>query len=94
MKSMIGATFTLTRSMLGNPAGVIGYVFNQYPDFDDSDEVGVQVIFPNGNYDGFSAHEQKDFLHFEGFDSEYVDYEFENVMQVSRDFRDSYWKWE
>lgn len=93
MDSMIGAKFEVIglAGMLGNPVGTIGYVFNEYPDY-NADSVGVQIIFPNGNYDGFSAHEQKDYLRFIGFDLRYDCYEFKNVMQVSRDFNNGYWK--
>lgn len=92
-KSMIGSKWELKRRVLGNLTGEIGYCFAQYPDYDDSDEIGVQVIFPNGKYDGFSAHEQKDFLRYIGFDMRYIAYKFKNVMQVSRDFENGYWEW-
>ena len=92
---MIGAIFEVIRpaGMLGNPVGTEGYVFNQYIDLDDISKFGVQIIFPNGNYDGFSFHEQEEFLKFKGFDTRYEEYEFKNVMQVSRDFQNGYWKW-
>jgi hypothetical protein len=95
MDSMIGAKFEIIRpaGILGNPVGTVGYTFNQYDDFNSPDKLGVQIIFPNGNYDGFSVHEQKDFLKFLGFDEQYTNYEFKNVIQVSRDFDRGYWKW-
>ena len=90
---MVGARYELLVPMLGNPAGVIGYCFDQYPDFDDSDEIGVQLIFPNGEYDGFSDHEQKEFLRFIDFDWRYVTYEFQNVIKVYEDYSKNYWRW-
>jgi len=91
---LIGAKYKLLRPMLGNPAGVIGYVFNEYRDFDRAEEFGIQIIFPNGEYDGFSAEEQWLYLSYEGFDLRYIGYIFWNVIQVSVDFRKGYWSWE
>jgi hypothetical protein len=95
MNDMIGAIFEVKRpaGMLGNPVGTRGYVFNEYTDMDDISKLGVQIIFPNGNYDGFSYAEQKEFLKQVGFNLDYSIYEFKNVMQVSRDFDAGYWKW-
>lgn len=89
--SMIGWMFRLKVAMLGNQAGAVGYVFNQYPDFDDPNEIGVQVIFPNGDFDGFSVEEQKLFLEPIHPVLEYAGYEFKHVIQVSRDFEAGYW---
>jgi hypothetical protein len=94
MSSMIGAKFSLKRDVLCNPAGAIGYCFNQYPDFDTPDATGVQVIFPNGEYDGFSIREQKEFLNFLGFDKRYTNYKFSNVIIVARDYEKGYWKFD
>jgi hypothetical protein len=90
---MIGMKFKLLYPMLGNPAETEGYVFNQYEDFDDPEEYGIQIIFPNGEYDGFSAREQHLYLKYVCACPEYSDYNFRNVMQVSEDFRKGYWKW-
>jgi len=89
--SMIGWKMKLKVACLGNLAGTIGFVFNQYKDFDDQNGIGVQVIFPNGKYDGFSVEEQKQFLEEVYPVLEYAGYEFQNVMQVTRDFRAGYW---
>lgn len=89
---MIGDMYKLTRAMLGNPVGAIGYVFNEYSDFDDPKGRGIQIIFSNGNYDGFSVIEQTLFLQLVGFSGRVSGYEFHNVMWVMRDFRDGYWK--
>lgn len=88
---MIGVKFRLKRAMLGNPAGTMGYVFNDYKDFEEDGWRGVQIIFPNGNYDGFSFEEQGLYLEEDGFSKEHENYQFQNVMQVSRDFRNGYW---
>lgn len=93
MSNMIGTIFKLNRPMLGMPKGSMGYVFNQYQDFDNPNKIGVQIIFSNGNYDGFSAMEQEVFLEKIGVDPRYTEYFFENVMQVSRDYLEGYWKW-
>ena len=90
--NMIGYTVILKRGMLGNEAGALGYVFNQYEDFDDPSKLGVQVIFQNGNYDGFSTKEQDSYLTILGQNRAYSEYEFKNVMQVSKDYLDGYWK--
>lgn len=90
---MIGAKFKLKRDMLGAKAGDIGYVFDQYTDFDNPNEQGVQIIFPNGGYDGFSVKEQELFLEYLGIDMRYTAYEFRSVIQVSKDFMRGYWQW-
>ena len=94
MYTKIGSKFKLLKSMLGNSAGVIGYVFHQYKDYDDSDEIAIEIIFSNGNYDGFSKREQSDFLEYQGYNLEYAGYIFQNVIQVSKDFRNGYWKFD
>lgn len=90
----IGYKVKLKRAMLGCDEGDIGYVFDEYPDFDlwETGETGVQVVLKNGNFDGFSANEQELYLEFLEQDSEYLFYEFKNVLQVSRDFLSGYWK--
>jgi hypothetical protein len=90
---MIGDKFKLKQNMLGNSAGAVGYVFNEYQDFDYSDKMGIQIIFPNGNYDGFSYDEQNLFLEYLEHSQECSHYKFTNVMQVDRDFQKGYWKW-
>ena len=89
---MIGNQFILDRAMLGAKVGDIGYVFNEYSDF-DGEGFGVQIIFPNGNYDGFSVREQALYLTYDGHIPEYSHYKFSNVIQVSRDFRKGFWVW-
>ena len=94
MKNIVGAKYRLRVNVLGNPVGTVGYVFNQYSDFDYPNETGIQIIFPNGEYDGFSVNEQDNFLEYLGYDLRYVNYQFKNVMQVTRDFRNGYWEWD
>lgn len=89
---MIGDKYKLLVDCLGNSAGTCGYVFNEYQDFDLSGERGVQIIFPNGKYDGFSFFEQKEFLEFVSSMPEYQDYEFNSVLSVSYDFKQGRWK--
>lgn len=91
--SLIGAKFSISHPMLGNPAGSIGYVFAEYEDFDGEGGSGIQIIFENGNYDGFSVEEQELFLDYVGYVPEYQSYEFTNVMELYRDFNAGYWKW-
>ena len=93
-ESLIGRIYRLKVFCLGNSVGTLGYVFNQYPDFDYPDLWGVQIIFPNGEYDGFSYDEQEQLLEYEGYDWRYVGYNFTNVMKVSKDFDSGYWEWE
>lgn len=90
---MIGYKFRLKKPMLGMPVGSVGYVFNEYPDYDDPKELGIQLIFENGNYDGFSIYEQNMFLEPNGFEPTCCTYVFENVMKVQSDFEKGYWKW-
>ena len=90
----VGTICKLKVPMLGNETGTLGVVFNDYGD-------GVQVIFENGNYDGFSSKvrmggsgadpmrdsETLAFLEEIGFEESLAGYQFKNVMQVAEDFR-------
>jgi len=53
--------------------------------------LGAQVIFQNGDYDGFSIKEQILFLEDVGFIRKYSEYVFKNVIKVSEDFEKGYW---
>jgi len=85
----VGTIVKLKRECLGNPAGTIGVVFYNYGD-------GSQVIFKNGEHDGFNeveligafAHKtEKDFILEEvGFEPRLAEYQFKNVIQVSIDY--------
>jgi len=90
----IGDVVALNTPMLGCQPGTRGVVFNRYPDFDDMNKMGIQVIFENGEYDGFSIEDQGHFLVKERV--QYIpfyirEYKFENVMKVTKDFRDGFW---
>ncbi len=89
----IGDVVTLDIPMLGCRPGTRGIVFNTYQDFDDESEKGVQIIFENGIYDGFSVTEQNNFLSEEHMDTPFFvkRYKFTNVMKVSQDFNDGFW---
>ena len=80
--------------MLGEQVNSIGYIVSEYPDFDDKTKVGVQIIFENGGFDGFSAVEQDLWLKDLGVNPLYTDYVFENVWKVEQDRRNGYWKFE
>jgi len=77
----VGTTVKLIRPVLGNESGAYGVCFNDYG-------TGGQIIFPNGNYDGFSIEEQQEFLIKIGFDMKISLYQFSNVMNLSQDFDD------
>jgi hypothetical protein len=82
----VGTIVKLKVDCLGNPAGTLGVVFYHYGD-------GVQAIFKNGNYDGFSLTseingmpETEYFLEPVSFAPWLADYQFQSVMKVSWDF--------
>jgi hypothetical protein len=83
----VGTIVKLKVNCLGNLAGTLGVVFYDYGD-------GIQAIFENGNYDGFStkrkAHEQTEeeyFLEEVGFEESLACYQFKNVVSVARDYK-------
>ncbi len=84
----VGTIVELKMKCLGNNPGTIGVVFYDYGD-------GIQVIFENGEYDGFSNKgimidsqtECEYFLKEIGFEPLLADYMFKNVIQVNEDFR-------
>ena len=79
----IGDIVTLTVSCLGNKPGAIGVVYEEY--YTMTQDRGVSIIFENGQYDGFSKQEQKDYLKSVGYFDE-LRYSFFNVTQLSREF--------
>jgi hypothetical protein len=85
----IGSVYSLQTPCLGNEVGAIGVCYEEYQDFDHPDKKGISIIFENGEYDGF-AFDEKYFLAYLGKVSleypEIINYEFTNVMQLSRDF--------
>jgi len=90
---MVGDIMELKVDCLGNKAGTKGFVFYEYG-------TGSQVIFPNGEYDGFSTvsmmpngtTENYYFLKKIGHESMFAGYKFQNVMAVSRDYKKGYWR--
>ena len=79
----VGTIVKLKISVLDNPTGTQGLVYERYK---IGKYNGVSVIFPNGNYDGFSEAEQRIFLEKIGFNGRASDYKFTNVMRLSQDF--------
>jgi hypothetical protein len=80
MSVPVGTVVELKVNCLGNIPKTKGVCFNDY-------ETGSQFIFENGEYDGFSDDEIKDFLNIIDFSYELESYEFYNVMVVSNDYR-------
>jgi len=93
----VGDVVSLRTVCLGNSPGALGVVFYHYGD-------GCQVIFENGNYDGFSftpnMPNEKDervtefdfFLKKIGHDGSVAGYNFTNVISVERAFNARYWQ--
>jgi len=80
----VGTIVRLLTPMLGEELHAIGVVFYDYG-------TGVQVIFQDGGYDGFSESEQKDFLKEIGEDDRTADYAFRSVMIMSHDYESGMW---
>lgn len=83
----VGDIVKLKVGCLGNSALTEGVVFNHYG-------TGFQVIFPNGEYDGFSEIgkinnqvEAEYFLEYVRHKKKLENYCFANVMQLSQDFK-------
>ena len=91
---MIGDKWKLKVNCLGCKPGDVGYVFNEYEDMGDKTKTGIQLIFKNGCYDGFSYYEQCEYLEFVEEVPSYQDYDFQNVLQVWRDYVKGYWIFE
>lgn len=83
----VGTIVKLKRQCLGNLPQTLGVCYEQYDLSTQSQTmIGHSIIFANGRYDGFSLEEQAEFLDVQGFDATIAQYEFSNVMQLSRDF--------
>ena len=91
---VVGQRVILKIRIMNEPVGSVGFVFSEYPDFDDPTKTGVQIVFQNGFYDGFSHKEQCEILEIGRVDSRYSTYKFENVNQVWRDYKNGYWKFQ
>jgi hypothetical protein len=91
MELYIGSKVRLLRQMLNEKVGSIGFVVELYKDFDNSDLCGASIVFQSGSFDGFSAKDQDLFLEHIGEDPRFSTYNFINVLQVQKDFRNKYW---
>ena len=85
----IGDIVALRVICLGNPIGTLGVVFHEY---ELGPRTGVQVIFRNGEYDGFGEDEQESLLNYVAHNKELENYQFTNVMKLSEDFRKGHFK--
>jgi len=79
-----GCIVKLKKNLLGNDVGAFGTCYESYQ---LGHSQGASFIFENGEYDGFSPDEQKEFLELVGQSEEAKHYKFTNVMQLSADFR-------
>lgn len=77
----IGTIVRLKVPLLGNPAGALGVCYETYT---LGTRGGSSFIFENGDYDGFSANEQDEFLEF--VEASSFRYSFTNVLKLSNDF--------
>ena len=76
----VGTIVKLKVECLENEIGARGVVYYNYGD-------GFQVIFENGDYDGFNNKTESDlFLEKIGFCPELAGYRFKNVVQVTQDY--------
>jgi hypothetical protein len=82
---VVGDVVSLRKPCLNNEAGTLGIVYYDYT-------LGVQVIFQNGEYDGFSTDEQQHYLNYVDHNVFYEKYVFTNVIKLSRDFDSGYFK--
>jgi len=82
----VGSLIKLKEQCLGNPHGTVGYVYETYIDYNYQNQKGISIIFPNGNYDGFSYNDQHIFIDPEFNQETDFKYEFKNVMKLSYDF--------
>jgi len=82
----IGTVVKLKGGLLGNEAGAIGVAYERY----DIGHVGFSFIFENGEYDGFDLSERERFLDVVGHCDAVSDYQFSNVIKLSRDFDSGY----
>lgn len=81
----VGDIVKLKVDMFGNPEGTEGVVIDEYTLGELS---RVQIIFENGEYDGFSDEEQRAYLERSGHEASLADYKFTNVMKLSQDFEE------
>jgi hypothetical protein len=80
----VGSIVKLKFPMLYCETGTRGVAYEHYV---LGDRDGLSFIFENGEYDGFSPDEQRDYLMEIGFDPEIANYQFRSVMYLVDDFR-------
>lgn len=81
----VGTVMELRNNVLGNKIGEIGVCYSVE---EIQGRFSYGFIFPNGRYDGFSPNEVYQFFNIDSnfFIPEIHLYEFENVIQLSKDF--------
>ena len=80
----VGTVVTLKVHCLGNRAGSLGVCYEKYV---IGGLEGHSFIFQNGDYDGFSPDEVVELLDVVGMIYSCAGYQFKNVIQLSRDFK-------
>lgn len=90
-KFIKGDVVELSVDCLGNLKGTIGVVYDEYR---LGNHFGVSVIFPNSNYDGFSAEEQETFFtpSVVKHDDIIAEYNFTHTIRLSEHFREGKFK--
>jgi len=81
----VGTRVVTKQSILGCTAGTYGVCFHVY---NLGGRIGYQFLFANGQYDGFSEEEVHQFLNLVDIVESLTDYEFENVIQLGRDYKE------
>jgi len=87
-----GGSVSLKVTCLGNLPGTVGVVFNEY---DLGNRQGVQIMFENGNYDGFSEEEVEEFCEIisaEPFFKQPRIPPFKNVMVTADRYNNGYFR--
>ncbi|MDC8832801.1 hypothetical protein [Alteromonas gilva] len=81
----VGMLCTVAKACLGNPAGSVAVVYEAYQ-IGESHH-GASLIFPNGNYDGFSDQCMEIFeVNPVRFERSCAEYKFRNVCNLAIDF--------
>jgi len=80
----VGSLVRLKVKCLGNEPGTLGVCYSVDHTLG---RPSYGIVFPNGEYDGFSPAEMGSFLEPAGFSSSVQDYQFTNVIRLSEDCR-------
>lgn len=86
---VVGTKVRVKFPVLGNGVGAVGFVYECY---EIGKHGGISVIFENGQYDGFSEIDTILCLEILDVDQRFSTYNFKNVNQVWKDYRNGYWK--